>query len=74
MNDMDKSWIPRVILGGGLGYLIGEGLYWLFRKVILPDEKWELLWNAFVPAGIIIGLLIVLYYYNRSKYEDDDDK
>lgn len=72
MNDMDKAWLPKLILGGGIGYGIGEALYWIFRKLILPDEKWELVWNAFVPVGVILGLLVVLYYYNRSKYEDDD--
>lgn len=72
MNDMDKAWIPKVIIGMAAGYGVGEVLYWLFKKLILPDEKWELLWNSFVPAGVIIGLLIVLYYYNKSKYEDDD--
>ena len=73
MHDMDKAWLPRLILGGGIGYGIGEALYWLFRKVILPDTKWELVWNVFVPVGVILGLLVVLYKYNQSKYGGDDD-
>lgn len=74
MNDLDKAWLPRLALGAGIGYGIGEALHWLFKLLILPDEQWELVWNLFVPIGVIIGLLVVLYQYNKSKYQDDDDK
>lgn len=70
---MDKAWIPKVIAGGLGGFAIGEALYWLFEKLILPGETFRLLKDGFVPVCVILGLLLVLYFYNRSKYEDNDD-
>lgn len=74
MNDIDKSWIKYVLLGGGIGFVIGEIIYHLLDKVIIPNEQSaaiELLKNAFPPVFTIIGLLVVLYYYNKNKYDGD---
>lgn len=68
MNDMDKSWLKYVALGGGGGFVIGEIISIILDKYVLP-EGWGLLSAAITPAFTIVGLLIVLYYYNKSKFE-----
>lgn len=68
MNDMDKGWLKYVALGGGGGFVIGEIISIILDKYVLP-EGWELLSAAITPAFTIVGLLIVLYYYNKSKFE-----
>lgn len=73
MNDMDKKWIPKVVIALVIGFGIGEALFQIFDRVILPGDTFALLKDAFVPVSLILALLIVLYYYNKSKYGDDDD-
>ena len=68
MNDMDKGWLTYVALGGGGGFVIGEIISIILDKYVLP-EGWGLLSAAITPAFTIVGLLIVLYYYNKSKFE-----
>lgn len=72
MNDMDKKWIPKVVIAMVLGFAIGEVIYKLFDKFILPGDTFALLKESFVPVALILALLIVLYYYNKSKYDGDD--
>lgn len=68
MNDFDKGWLKYVGLGGGAGFLIGEVISHLLSAFVIP-ESWELLVNIITPACTIIGLLIVLYYYNKTKFD-----
>ena len=63
MNDIDKSWLKYVALGGG-----GEIISTILRKFVFSDS-WTLLLNVITPVFTIIGLLIVLYYYNKSKFD-----
>lgn len=68
MNDIDKSWLKYVALGGGGGFVIGEIISTILRKFVFSDS-WTLLLNVITPVFTIIGLLIVLYYYNKSKFD-----
>lgn len=69
MNDNDKGWLKYVLLGGGAGFIIGEIIYHLLNKFVIPD-KLTLMKNMITPACAIIGLLVVLYYYNKNKYDN----
>ena len=68
MNDIDKSWLKYVALCGGGGFIIGEIISTILRKFVFSDS-WTLLLNVITPVFTIIGLLIVLYYYNKSKFD-----
>ena len=49
MNDIDKSWLKYVALGGGGGFIIGEIISTILRKFVFSDS-WTLL--IFIPPHI----------------------
>jgi hypothetical protein len=68
MNDIDKSWIKWIVAAVVLGFLAGELIYRVL-DIVIVSASFVLLKNLAVPLCVIVGLLIVLYFYNKNKYE-----
>lgn len=70
MNDYDKKWIPKFIVVTILCFLAGLGLKYLFL-IFVPgaqeNEYLTLFAKLFIPALVIIGLLLTLHVYRKNK-------
>ena len=70
MSEYDKGWIKWLILGAAVGYGAGELVSFLLSLVNADSATFELLRGVIPALGIIVGLLAVLYVYNRKKRDD----
>ena len=68
MNDIDKGWLKWVALALLAGFLVGKIVVLILDKLLIA-ASFALLKNLMIPLFMIIGLLIVLYFYNKNKYE-----
>lgn len=68
MNENDKGWLKWVGAALLAGFLAGELIKLILDKLLVA-ASFELLKNIVVPLFMIIGLLVVLYFYNKKKME-----
>lgn len=61
----DRKWIKWIVLAVVAGFLVGK-IVSVFLDLFL-SETWALLINLMIPVFIIIGLIIVLFAYQREK-------
>ncbi len=65
-NNIEPKWIKEIaiaVIGGGIvGKLIS-----VLLGLLLTDEKWALFLQAWIPACIIISLIIVLNDYQKER-------
>ena len=66
MQNEDKKWIKWVIFALICGFLIG-GTIKKILSIFLTAPIFEIILVAIIPACMILGLLIVLYKYNKEK-------
>lgn len=65
MREEDKKWIKWIILAVFGGGLIGSCFKQVLVKVL--PKSLALIPCLCMPAAIVIGLLIVLYFYQKEK-------
>ena len=66
MSEYDKGWIKWILLGAVMGYLIGKCIAVLLELVITNAAVYTFT-SLIAPGFAILGLLIVLYRYNKEK-------
>lgn len=65
MRSEDKLWIKWIIFAIIVGALVGKCISVVLGLFL--SETWALLINMVIPATIILGLVSVLYLYQRQK-------
>lgn len=66
LEELKTKWAKWIIVAVIIGFLAGE----LVSKVMaffLTGVYWKLLIDSIVPIFIIIGLIYVLYRYNKEQ-------
>lgn len=66
MKKEEKKWIKWMCLGGGGGFFVGAIIKCILN-LALKSSAFDIIKVLMIPACIIIGLLIVLYFYQREK-------
>ena len=66
MSDYDRKWIKWLLLGVVIGYMLGKCVYVLLSLVIANTNMYEFA-NLIPPGLAIVGLLIVLFKYNKER-------
>lgn len=65
MSSEDKLWIKWIVFAIIAGALVGKCISIILSLFL--SETWTLLINMIIPATVILGLVIVLYLYQREK-------
>lgn len=68
MEELKLKWGKWILVAVLIGFLAGEIVSKLLAFV-LTGVYWQLLIDSIVPIFVIIGLLYVLYRYNKEKQE-----
>lgn len=69
MSDYDKKWVKWVVLGTLIGCFIGKVIVTLLQLVVTNAAAYSFI-KLITPGFAIIGLFIVLYFYNREKEDE----
>ena len=77
LDKTDKKWYIKIGISIVVGFIVGKfiavaGTLILTMLNIGLDYIWLL--DLFVPAGIVVGLLVVLMQYNNDKFDRKSNK
>lgn len=66
MKKEEKKWVKWIILGGGGGFFIGA-IIKLILTYALSSSNFDILKVLSIPTCVVIGFLVVLYFYQKDK-------
>lgn len=66
MEENEKKWCIKALVGSGIGFVFGAIIKHLLALVLIQPNQ-EIILNLIIPVAMIIGIIIVHRMYQKEK-------